>query len=1058
MADVTMDSVGIEVTALSDQAVHSLERLETRLNSLDKTFSVLKFGVLLKGLEQIGKVAFKSISAMGDYIETLNLFRSTMGASTQAAEKFIEKAEQVLGLDPGLMMNSVAMLQTLAEGFGLSNEEAYIMSKNLTQLAADMSSFLNIPFETAMTKVKSGLSGEVRAMRSVGVALDRATMQETMYKLGLDQTYSSLTKAQKSELLYYQMMTSTTKMQGDLARTLISPQNALRILKQEFSMLGRAIGSIFLPIAMQIIPVVRAVTQILREAAQAIASFFGFKIADYESDISDIGSLLVGVGDDIGDIGGAADGAAKSLNKMLMPFDELNNINLESASRGVGGIGAGGGVGTGGSLGIPLPEYDMFANALTSNVDKIKENIKEFIPLIGGIAAAVGTAWLSIKGIKIIGAISDFITSMRTGKEVSSTFLDTVNKLTGGGKRAALSFKDVAFAMLRVASGIAGAIVSIKGLNDNLKIGTKIGQGYAATFKEQLLPMVETSLGGALIGTAIAPGIGTAIGAGVGLLAGGIAQIVAMLKGYEELQKTIIEGNLFGNAIVSVDEWTQALRNANGELTNYTSGFEAYKGEMNGLSTSFTNAENSVGNFVSKFSTGVFTITEQDLPNIISSTQEYADNAVSITQKSTERSVEVLAEYYRKNDGIIDEGEREHLQHLKDSGDNQVETIRNAQDIITQTLQNGLNERGYLNEKEKRTIEEQMNLIKGIVKEGLSITETNIQLYQDQVLSAQKTYGVDSLRLSKESYKNLADALNSYQEERKKSLQTHYNETYNALLKEYGNEEMARDLANAQYLRKEKETQDKVAKIRNKVFGDILTKYYELEGKTDEESKLMREIIENSFDDFNLNTDDLYAVMASSMATAGDIGKQNVLEHGTVETPQLIRENDGAVQSKANNVAYIMANEINGSIEANDMISLNTYQLKDKGWNIANWLQKGIISFGNFSIGIGGGFGGGGSGARAEGGFANVGEFFLAREAGPELVGRIGHRTAIANNDQITEGIAVATYNAMARALAETGGRGNIPSTIVVNVGNRKLYEGYGEYKDEMSNMYGITL
>ena len=41
----------------------------------------------------------------------------------------------------------------------------------------------------------------------------------------------------------------------------------------------------------------------------------------------------------------------------------------------------------------------------------------------------------------------------------------------------------------------------------------------------------------------------------------------------------------------------------------------------------------------------------------------------------------------------------------------------------------------------------------------------------------------------------------------------------------------------------------------------------------------------------------------------------------------------------------------------------------------------------------------------AEGGFPDHGEMFIAREAGPELVGRIGSRTAVANNDQIVQGI-----------------------------------------------------
>lgn len=42
----------------------------------------------------------------------------------------------------------------------------------------------------------------------------------------------------------------------------------------------------------------------------------------------------------------------------------------------------------------------------------------------------------------------------------------------------------------------------------------------------------------------------------------------------------------------------------------------------------------------------------------------------------------------------------------------------------------------------------------------------------------------------------------------------------------------------------------------------------------------------------------------------------------------------------------------------------------------------------------------------AEGGMFTAGEMFVARESGPEMVGRMGNRSAVANNDQIVAGIA----------------------------------------------------
>lgn len=57
----------------------------------------------------------------------------------------------------------------------------------------------------------------------------------------------------------------------------------------------------------------------------------------------------------------------------------------------------------------------------------------------------------------------------------------------------------------------------------------------------------------------------------------------------------------------------------------------------------------------------------------------------------------------------------------------------------------------------------------------------------------------------------------------------------------------------------------------------------------------------------------------------------------------------------------------------------------------------------------------------ASGGFPQMGEFFMARESGPELVGRMGSRNAVANNDQITEGIKGAVFEAMLDAFQAGG-------------------------------------
>jgi hypothetical protein len=56
--------------------------------------------------------------------------------------------------------------------------------------------------------------------------------------------------------------------------------------------------------------------------------------------------------------------------------------------------------------------------------------------------------------------------------------------------------------------------------------------------------------------------------------------------------------------------------------------------------------------------------------------------------------------------------------------------------------------------------------------------------------------------------------------------------------------------------------------------------------------------------------------------------------------------------------------------------------------------------------------------AMKDGGFVDRGQMFIAREAGPELVGTIGNRTAVANNDQIVESVSRGVYQAVVAAMS----------------------------------------
>ena len=92
-----------------------------------------------------------------------------------------------------------------------------------------------------------------------------------------------------------------------------------------------------------------------------------------------------------------------------------------------------------------------------------------------------------------------------------------------------------------------------------------------------------------------------------------------------------------------------------------------------------------------------------------------------------------------------------------------------------------------------------------------------------------------------------------------------------------------------------------------------------------------------------------------------------------------------------------------------------------------------------------------------DGGYPTKADFFYANENGvPEMIGRIGNRTAVANNDQITKAIADATYSAFVQALNDNGGNEGQPLNIYI--GNDKVYKGYTKQQSQMSNQYGVVI
>lgn len=269
----------------------------------------------------------KSATAAMDYIENLNLFNVAMGDSIEYGKSFVSQMQEIYGLDPSNIMTYVGNFNQLASAIEMPAETAAILSTNMTKMSTDIASLFNMDVVDVVDNMKSGLIGMTRAVTKYGIDIRATTLQQTALSLGITENVRNMSEANREGLRYITMMRQASNVSGDWAKTIESPSNQLRILKEQLTQLARAIGNTFLPVITKVLPYVNGFVMALREAAQAIADFFGFVDMDFGGTTSTIDDMS----NSITDIGDEADETAKKLQKLVAPFDQLNVLQESSS-------------------------------------------------------------------------------------------------------------------------------------------------------------------------------------------------------------------------------------------------------------------------------------------------------------------------------------------------------------------------------------------------------------------------------------------------------------------------------------------------------------------------------------------------------------------------------------------------------------------------------------------------------------------------------------------------------------------------------------------------------
>lgn len=397
------------VTAANERQKKSYMSLSSQMNSFMRNMAKLV------SLKAIADYLGNAVAKFNDFYEAANMFGVSMGDMTNEASGFIDKMEQLLGIDPSEAMNAMANIYSMTKSFGLAKEQAYTLSKSLTQLGYDLSSLKNIPISQAFTKIRSAMAGELEPMLQLGVDISQARLQQELLALGFNKQVSTLSQADKATLRYIAILKQTTDAQGDFARTLSSPANMIRVLKAQLSGLARDIGSLLYPALKSILPPLIAAVELIRDFVQWVAKLMGVKVEF--PDVSSASDAVGGVTDAIDNTTKATDKAAKAFKNYIMGFDELNVIQKDNGSSGGSGAGAGA---AGNILGdVDLSGYDMFKQyneEFAKQIDTLKRKIKDMLPAIGAVTAALAL-W------KIVDFLTDVSTAIAKMTELQKLAL-----------------------------------------------------------------------------------------------------------------------------------------------------------------------------------------------------------------------------------------------------------------------------------------------------------------------------------------------------------------------------------------------------------------------------------------------------------------------------------------------------------------------------------------------------------------------------------------------------------------------------------------------------------
>lgn len=481
-------SSGSRISTVSDRASTSTKKLGNALSSLkDKLKSAhksskgfvssigmfyAKFFLVIRAVKKFGQ----AIGSAQDYIEEFNYFSVALDkvgkdsanqfkkAGYNSAEeyagsfrkRFGKLQKQLtgydvdyntgdatntfshnLGLDLTEVMNYNAAIAQITNSAGMLGETSIATSKALTMLSADWASLANLDTADVMQNFQSGLVGQSRALYKYGIDITSAGLAQTAMNHGITESIKNLSQQSKMQLRVLTMLEQSKVAYSDLAKTINSPNNQLRMLDAGFKKLALSIGALFMPIVQKLYPYMNAMVMVLQDFAQWVAKLAGIKLGDTDGprktpEVPDYSDAA----DDTDKVAKNMDKTAKKTKKAadnLQGFDIVNKLqdNSDSDSGDTDPSGGNANIDLSKDISDALKNYEkIWDNAFKSNQNKAVELYKKMKKAIldawkGGDFTSLGSAlanWIN-KGMRNIPWTKIKKTTKKIAKSLA-TFLN----------------------------------------------------------------------------------------------------------------------------------------------------------------------------------------------------------------------------------------------------------------------------------------------------------------------------------------------------------------------------------------------------------------------------------------------------------------------------------------------------------------------------------------------------------------------------------------------------------------------------------------------------------